>query len=117
MDTESLKVLIPLATATRLCAFEVQRWANARMQGKRGSSEGFGVFVDLTNILMTLAYFGWLILVAFKIGILEAGLIFVASMVLGILFGLVSGADQLWKWTLGLIGIWPLTIALYLIVL
>lgn len=117
METESLKVLIPLAAATRLCGFEVQRWARVRMHGKRGSSEGWGIFVDLTSNLTTLAYLGWLILVGVKIGAAEAVVIGFASIVLNMLMALMSGGDRFWRWMLGLIGIWPLTIALYVLVL
>jgi ABC-type multidrug transport system fused ATPase/permease subunit len=117
MDADFLKILIPLAAATRYCGFEVQRWTRARAAGMRGESEGFGLFVDATSMLTSIAYYVWLVVVAFRIGWLEALLVFVASMVIGTAVAFLTGADRLWKWALALTVVWPLTIALYSVVL
>ena len=117
MDADFLKVLIPLAAATRYCGFEVQRWMRARAAGMRGESETFGLFVDATAMLTSIAYYVWLIVVAFRVGWLEALLVFLASMLFGIAAAFFTGADRLWRWVLALALVWPLTIALYVVVL
>jgi hypothetical protein len=116
MDWEALKVFVPVALATRIAGFEVQRWARARAGGKRGASVGAGLFVDLSDALSSIAYYIWLVVVAFRVGIPEALVLGIAVMIGSMAVGMISGVDAFWKWMLGLILIWPLTIALYVLV-
>lgn len=117
MDTEKLQVLIPLAAVTWFCGYEIYRCASGRRHRAARASKGFGRFVSATSFLAILAYFGCVGLLAARLGILVSVITCIASILIGFGMALISGADKPWKCFLSLLLIWPLTIALYAVVL
>ncbi len=64
-----------------------------------------------------LAYFGLIGLLAARLGIMVSVITCTASILIGFGMALISGPDKPWKCFLSLLLIWPLTIALYVVVL
>jgi hypothetical protein len=92
--------------------FENQRWVRSRNEGMRGSSEGFGIFVDLTASLS--AIFGIVFLIAFFYDFgwkLTVGLVAITSlsaMVFSVLIGFLFRGDNLAIWMLCTFAVWPM---------
>ena len=91
--------------------FENQRWTRARNRGLRGSSEGVGLFVDLTGALSIVFYVLFLLAYGYDAGWHPAVGLFVASVVGATLTSIVMGAifrgDNLGVWMVSTIAIWP----------
>lgn len=117
MDSEHLKLLIPLASAMRLCSYHVEGWAGAVFRQPRGPSQAVITFITATNILANIAFLAWIILVAMRLGIAEALTVLILSMALGILFGSLTERAPGSPQALALAAIWPLTACLYIVVL
>ena len=75
----------------RVAAFENQRWVRQRMQGMRGSSEEFGVLVDMTMTIGTVLWYGFLGMYAFDYGIVNGLILWVMALAFMIIYGIISG--------------------------
>jgi hypothetical protein len=97
--------------AFSIARFENQRWTRARQRGLRGSSEAFGAFVDLTGMVAIIGAVGLLAWFGFKVGWLQALIVFCGTVVAGISYQLLTGfiyRDNIVVWMLGTLAIYPL---------
>ena len=117
MDTDKLQLLIPLAAVTWFCGYEIYRCASGHRHRAARASRRFGYFVSATSFLAIFAYFGCVGLLAARLGIMVSVITCIASILIGSGMALIAGADKPWKCFLSLLLIWPLTIALYVVVL
>jgi hypothetical protein len=82
----------------------------------RGESAAIGLFVDISGMLTSILYWAWLAAITVKLSILEAVAVFVAVTAIRFSYGRVAGPDRAWRWIIGLIAVWPLTVAMFMIV-
>jgi len=102
------------------CArFENQRWTRARQAGMRGSSEGFGLFVDLTGFIGLLASITVLALSLFDFGWKQTLGLFVLTMIAGWVWGAVGAyvgraITTLGLWIAGTVLVYVAAVPLFL---
>lgn len=103
--------LVIAAIIFRITAFENQRWVRYRKNGRQGSSEAIGAFVDLA---MPLAGILWgLFLIAFFVdtSFFTALTIFLITFVATIIWGLIS-RDNIFVWVISTVVVLPMGIYL-----
>lgn len=107
--------VLPLTIAWRISANEAARWMRARQAGLRGANENIGILIDTIGGLSYFSYYPWLLIVAWKYGIVEA---LAASLItFAITFGMnLFVTDRIALWLIGLIVSGPLAVYAFWIV-
>ena len=107
----SLQIIL-LVALFRVAAFENQRWVRARQGGMTGTSEVFGLFVDLTLSFSSLLW--WLFLLSFAVdtSFLSALFLFLVPLVTTFFWGVVA-RDNIFIWMLSTLIVLP--VGLYLV--
>ncbi len=121
MEMGNIAVLIPIAALARVSTFEATRMINMHSLWLGASRHPLSGFALNTYTLTNLAFYIWIVLVGFKISVLQAVIIVIANFV--VMFGVLGpiirtiGTQNSWTGMAGLLAVWPLTIALYVLVL
>ena len=100
-----------------IARFENQRWVRSRLQGLRGESESFGLFVDLTGLWSGAYSLVFLIAYMVDASILDAIILWVLAEIVCFVYVklsfLVYIGDSVLMWMIGTISIYPIAYVLF----
>ena len=115
MELDFTWSVLQLTIAWRLSANEAARWMRARQAGFRGANANIGILIDLAGGLAYFSYYPWLLIVAWKYGILEALAVTLITFTITFLVNLFL-QDRIALWLIGLIVSGPLAVYAFWIV-